>query len=164
MVQRLLSAGLVKLQTRNQYEPQVSPKKCILPFKIFTAYQREGISINCFLFFFFSDGQLFCLFVHLIGRSLKHVKSGRCIHTSGAWPGNGRQMVLWSGCDVQRLQLWFGKQGKLSCHIPHLLSISCRKSGGHVVNATVFIEKVLFQTLGGPSFAVWERHWPLLAP
>ena len=48
-------------------------------------------------------------------------------------------MVLWSGCDVQRLQLWFGKQGKFSCHIPHLLSISCRKSGGHVVNATVYI-------------------------
>ncbi|RMX57319.1 hypothetical protein pdam_00021306 [Pocillopora damicornis] len=48
--------------------------------------------------------------VRTVGRSLKHVKSGRCIHTSGAWPGNGRQMVLWSGCKEQRLQLWFGKQ------------------------------------------------------
>ena len=49
-------------------------------------------------------------------------------------------------------------------NISHLLSISCRKSGGHVVNATVYIEKVLFQTPVEPSLAVWERHWPLLAP
>ncbi|KAJ7386460.1 metalloendopeptidase [Desmophyllum pertusum] len=44
------------------------------------------------------------------GRSLKHIKTGRCIHTNGAWPGVGRNMVLWSGCDVQRLELWFMKQ------------------------------------------------------
>ena len=47
-----------------------------------------------------------------IGRSLKHVKTGKCIHTNGAWPGVGRNMVLWSGCDVQRLEIWFKKQGK----------------------------------------------------
>ena len=48
----------------------------------------------------------------LIGRSLKHVKTGKCIHTSGAWPGVNRNMVLWSGCNEQRLELWFRKQGK----------------------------------------------------
>lgn len=48
----------------------------------------------------------------LIGRSLKHVKTGKCIHTNGAWPGVGRNMVLWSGCNEQRLELWFMKQGK----------------------------------------------------
>jgi len=44
------------------------------------------------------------------GRSLKHVKTGKCIHTNGAWPGKGRYMVLWSGCNEQRLELWFKKQ------------------------------------------------------
>lgn len=44
------------------------------------------------------------------GRSLKHIQTGKCIHTNGAWPGAGREMVLWSGCDVQRLELWFVKQ------------------------------------------------------
>ena len=48
----------------------------------------------------------------LIGRSLKHVKTGKCIHTSGAWPAVNRNMVLWSGCNEQRLELWFSKQGK----------------------------------------------------
>ena len=52
-----------------------------------------------------------CLFIYLIGRSLKHVKSGRCVHPTGYWPGNGRHLVIWSGCDQHRLQLWFGKQG-----------------------------------------------------
>lgn len=51
-------------------------------------------------------------FDRLIGRSLKHVKTGKCIHTNGAWPGKGRYMVLWSGCNEQRLELWFKKQGK----------------------------------------------------
>jgi len=44
------------------------------------------------------------------GRSLKHVKSGKCLHTYGGWPGAGRNMVLWSGCDSQRLEIWFVKQ------------------------------------------------------
>ena len=102
-------------------------------------------------------------FVYIIGRSLKHAKSGRCIHTSGAWPGNGRQMVLWSGCEEQRLQLFFGKQGTIFCPLSHLLGISSRKA---VASCLIqrYIEKVLFQALGGPSFAVWERYWSFLAP
>lgn len=48
----------------------------------------------------------------LIARSLKHVKTGKCVHTKGAWPRVGRNMVLWSGCNIQRLELWFQKQGK----------------------------------------------------
>lgn len=44
------------------------------------------------------------------GRSLKHVKSGKCLHTTGGWPGAGRYMVLYFGCDEGRLELWFGKQ------------------------------------------------------
>ena len=48
----------------------------------------------------------------LLGRSLKHVKTGKCIHTNGAWPAVDRYMVLWSGCNEQRLELWFTKQGK----------------------------------------------------
>ncbi|RMX54469.1 hypothetical protein pdam_00013189 [Pocillopora damicornis] len=44
------------------------------------------------------------------GRSLKHLKSNKCIHTYGAWPGVDRHMVLWSGCDEKRLEIWFAKQ------------------------------------------------------
>ena len=51
------------------------------------------------------------LFNHLSGHSLKHVKTGKCIHTNGGWPGAGREIVLYSGCDVQRLEIWFVKQG-----------------------------------------------------
>jgi len=58
-------------------------------------------------------------FVLLIGRSLKHVKTGKCIHTNGAWPAKGRHIVLWSGCNEQRLELWFRKQGK-----PYLRELS----------------------------------------
>ncbi|PFX13518.1 Disintegrin and metalloproteinase domain-containing protein 9 [Stylophora pistillata] len=43
-------------------------------------------------------------------RSLKHLKTGKCVHTNGAWPGVDRHMVLWSGCDEKRLELWFAKQ------------------------------------------------------
>ncbi|XP_032229700.2 uncharacterized protein LOC5505409 [Nematostella vectensis] len=49
-------------------------------------------------------------FVRTSGKSLKHVKSEKCVHPYGAWPGNGRELVLWSGCDHVRLELWFMKQ------------------------------------------------------
>ena len=44
-------------------------------------------------------------------KTLKHVSTGKCLHTSGGWPGNGRTLVLWSGCEAERLQIWFVKQG-----------------------------------------------------
>ncbi|KAL9951076.1 hypothetical protein ACROYT_G043672 [Oculina patagonica] len=49
-------------------------------------------------------------FERTAGRSLKHIKTGKCLHTNGGWPGVDRNMVLWSGCDVQRLEIWFMKQ------------------------------------------------------
>lgn len=49
-------------------------------------------------------------FYRTTGRSLKHVKTGKCIHSNGGWPGNGKKMVIWSTCDEERLELWFGKQ------------------------------------------------------
>ena len=70
-----------------------------------------GILSNCIPFCFLMARSIVCLFVYLIGRSLKHVKSGKCVHPTGYWPGNGRHLVIWSGCDQHRLQLWFGKQG-----------------------------------------------------
>ena len=72
-------------------------------------------------------------------------------------------MVLWSGCEEQRLQLFFGKQGTIFCHLSHLLGISSRKA---VASCLIqrYIEKVLFQALGGPSFAVLEGYWSFLAP
>ena len=72
----------------------------------------QVFQVIAFRFDFWWLGLLFvCLFVYLIGRSLKHVKSGKCVHPTGYWPGNGRHLVIWSGCDQHRLQLWFGKQG-----------------------------------------------------
>ena len=50
-------------------------------------------------------------FNYLAGRSLKHVMSGKCIHTYGGWPGAGKEMVLWPGCDKPNLEIWFVKQG-----------------------------------------------------
>lgn len=44
-------------------------------------------------------------------KTLKHISTGKCLHTSGGWPGNGRTLVLWSGCEAERLQIWFVKQG-----------------------------------------------------
>ncbi|XP_022804380.1 zinc metalloproteinase-disintegrin-like kaouthiagin-like [Stylophora pistillata] len=44
------------------------------------------------------------------GRSLKHVKSSKCLHTTGGWPGVDKYMVIYNGCNVKRLELWFGKQ------------------------------------------------------
>ena len=46
------------------------------------------------------------------GHSLKHVQTNKCIHTSGYWPDPGNKMVLWSGCDEGRLEIWLVKQGK----------------------------------------------------
>ena len=54
---------------------------------------------------------LYIFFSFWTGRSLKHLKSNKCIHTYGAWPGVDRHMVLWSGCDEKRLEIWFAKQG-----------------------------------------------------
>ena len=50
--------------------------------------------------------------VFFAGHSLKHVQTGKCIHTNGGWPDPGKKMVLWSGCDVARLEIWLVKQGK----------------------------------------------------
>ena len=47
-------------------------------------------------------------------KTLKHISTGKCLHTSGGWPGNGRTLVLWSGCEAERLQIWFVKQGNNS--------------------------------------------------
>lgn len=47
-------------------------------------------------------------------KTLKHISTGKCLHTSGGWPGNGRTLVLWSGCEAERLQIWFVKQGNKS--------------------------------------------------
>ncbi|KAJ7351655.1 hypothetical protein OS493_036205 [Desmophyllum pertusum] len=55
------------------------------------------------------------MFERTPGRSLKHIKTGKCIHTSRDWPRVGRNMVLRSGCDLQRLELWFLKQ---ECVVP----------------------------------------------
>ncbi|XP_074614387.1 uncharacterized protein LOC141874129 [Acropora palmata] len=44
------------------------------------------------------------------GHSLKHLKTGKCIHTHGGWPGEDKKMVLWSLCDEMRLEIWFVKQ------------------------------------------------------
>jgi hypothetical protein len=46
------------------------------------------------------------------GKSLKHVKSGKCVHPSGGYPGDNVELVIWSGCDQQRLEFWFMKPGK----------------------------------------------------
>ncbi|KXJ06666.1 Disintegrin and metalloproteinase domain-containing protein 23, partial [Exaiptasia diaphana] len=48
-------------------------------------------------------------FVRTPGNSLKHVKSGKCIHPRGGRPGDGRKLVLYDGCDVTRLEIWFIK-------------------------------------------------------
>ena len=39
------------------------------------------------------------------------MKTGKCIHTDGGWPGEDKKMVLWSLCDETRLEIWFVKQG-----------------------------------------------------
>ncbi|XP_073247149.1 uncharacterized protein [Porites lutea] len=52
----------------------------------------------------------FSKFERTTEKTLKHVSTGKCLHTSGGWPGNGRTLVLWSGCEAERLQIWFVKQ------------------------------------------------------
>ncbi|KXJ11173.1 Disintegrin and metalloproteinase domain-containing protein 15 [Exaiptasia diaphana] len=54
-------------------------------------------------------------FVRTSKHSLKHVKSGKCVHPSGGWPGNGRELVLWGGCDITRLEINFIKP---DCMVP----------------------------------------------
>ncbi|KAK3698442.1 hypothetical protein QZH41_010011 [Actinostola sp. cb2023] len=48
-------------------------------------------------------------FVRTPEKSLKHVKSGKCVHPLGAWPADGRKLVLWGGCGIMRLEIWFIK-------------------------------------------------------
>ena len=54
-----------------------------------------------------------CLFK---AKTLRHVKTGKCLHTNGAWPEVNKEMVLWGGCDERRLELWFMKQGNVAVY------------------------------------------------
>ena len=88
---------------------------------------------------------LWSLFVHLFvcllfflnsGKSLKHVKSNKCIHPDGGQPRIGRYLVIWSGCDQQRLEIRFIKQGNVmksraTCELFPRLSVSAslKKNG-----------------------------------
>ena len=51
------------------------------------------------------------MFLH-IAKSLKHIQSKKCVHTLGAWPAVDRELVIWSGCDETRLEIWFMKAGR----------------------------------------------------
>ena len=46
------------------------------------------------------------------GKSLKHLKSGKCVHPSARWPAIDKELKIYSGCDLTRLQIWFMKQGR----------------------------------------------------
>ena len=48
-------------------------------------------------------------------QSLKHVKSGKCIHPKGGRPRNDRNLIIYSGCDATRLQLLFIEPGMMQC-------------------------------------------------
>ena len=78
------------------------PQSFTLWGKLFLLHSLST-SIYCILFTFYSKG-----------RSLKHVKSSKCLHTTGGWPGVDKYMVIYNGCNVKRLELWFGKQGIFS--------------------------------------------------
>ncbi|KAK3716436.1 hypothetical protein QZH41_016844, partial [Actinostola sp. cb2023] len=54
-------------------------------------------------------------FVRTAKNSLKHVKSGKCVHPNGGRPGNNLELLLWSGCDSTRQEIWFMKP---DCIIP----------------------------------------------
>ena len=52
------------------------------------------------------------MFHSLSGQSLRHIKSGLCVHPSAGSAGYGVALVIWKGCDVgERISLSFVEQG-----------------------------------------------------
>jgi hypothetical protein len=47
-----------------------------------------------------------------IGKSLKHIQSGFCVHPSGGLAQDGIALVLWPGCTGNNIALTFVNQGK----------------------------------------------------
>ena len=58
----------------------------------------------------FPSNRCLCMSLHK-GKSLKHEQSKLCVHTNGGWPGVDRKLLLWNGCDYERLEIWFLKPG-----------------------------------------------------
>ena len=46
------------------------------------------------------------------GKSLRHVASGFCVHPNGGAASDGVKLILWAGCDEERLAFHFVAHGK----------------------------------------------------
>ena len=47
-----------------------------------------------------------------LGKSLRHVASGLCVHPKGGVAIDGVKLILWAGCDEEKLIFNFLVQGK----------------------------------------------------
>ena len=67
---------------------------------------EAGIGIPLVLWPSCEDANGRLQFEFTLGGSIRHVKSGYCVHPEGgsATPNDGTRLVLWSGCDDQRLE------------------------------------------------------------
>ena len=53
------------------------------------------------------------IFWFLTEKSLKHVKSGKCIHPKLGRPTDNGEWILWGQCGPERISIWFLKPGQL---------------------------------------------------
>ena len=51
--------------------------------------------------------------ISILGKSIRHVASGLCVHPEGGVAYDGVKLVLWAGCDQERLSFHFLLQGEL---------------------------------------------------